>query len=253
MLISARQIHAYIGVPYHEPVPYPNNWLTPGNSDPVKYEGMPNVCPNCKKVVDFSNKGNADNINIYNFSCPHCNARFSYPSTDKSWSSYGQTPGTLNEGMGSNSDMPGYGYHPGANSNQDTFSSNLGKAALSISYRTADLFDKMKPSPERLQHALDLSSEEAEDDVRQMNAEELEAFITDMEDGENAMTPQMEPKIHSVVDVHNPGVNDMWNNEFRGTVVEIDRSVKPVIYNIQDQEENVFGMNRDQFDYPTTD
>jgi hypothetical protein len=103
--------------------------MVPSISDPIKYDGMPNTvtCKNCQKPIKLNQNEKPQNGNIYNLSCPNCNARFSYPVTDKSWSSYGQTPGTLNEGMGSNSDMPGYGYHPGANSNQDTFSSNLGK------------------------------------------------------------------------------------------------------------------------------
>lgn len=131
MIISSRQVYAYINQPYHEDVAYPSNPTIPENGDPAKYTGIPESfdCPNCKKPVLLGNPENVDNSGNAEFTCPTCNSRFSHQVMDKAWSNYATTPGLLDVGMGSNTNNPqgGANYHPGANSNQDTFSSNLGK------------------------------------------------------------------------------------------------------------------------------
>lgn len=129
MIISARQINSYINNTYHEDNPFPSNTQIPENADPTKYDGLPNTefCPNCKKPVLIGNPKNKDNTNPNN--CPHCNGRLSIGPRDKAWGNIAQNPATLDVGMGSNTNNAAGGveYHPGANSNQDTFSSNLGR------------------------------------------------------------------------------------------------------------------------------
>lgn len=132
MIISARQVNAWVGQQvYHEDVAYPTNTLIPENGDPAKYENLPESfsCPSCKKLVLLGNPENLDNTGNAEFTCPDCNSRFSHKVLDKSWSHYATTPGLLDIGMGgnTNNEQMGVNYHPGANSNQDTFSSNLGK------------------------------------------------------------------------------------------------------------------------------
>lgn len=95
-----------------------------------------------------------------------------------------------------------------------------------ISHRHADIFKKVK--------------EQQQNDV---------AFDTPL----NGLK-KVPPSIFSVVHVYEPtGPQDGWKHEFTGTVMEIDKHSDPIEYHIQDQEENVFIMPRDKFDYPAHD
>lgn len=64
------------------------------------------------------------------------------------------------------------------------------------------------------------------------------------------VVPVQQPKVHSSVSVNEPGKLDDWQHGFTGHVTEIDKTVEPVQYHVQDQEENVFVMTRDRFTYP---
>ncbi len=48
------------------------------------------------------------------------------------------------------------------------------------------------------------------------------------------------------VDVHDPTQYDDWNNEFRGMIVGLNSTND--IFEIEDQEENIYRMKRDKFD-----
>lgn len=135
-IISSRdtkKVRAYINNVYHEDVPIPSNWLIPENSDPTKYGDNSDsaICPFCRKPVLLNTPGqtnimlNTDGM----YDCPQCGGRFSNIHRDKGYSHYGMTPGTLDPmgGSNTNNESQGINYHPGATSNQDTFSSNLGK------------------------------------------------------------------------------------------------------------------------------
>ncbi len=216
-LISSRQIKSYVGNAYHEDVPIPSNWLTPENSNPDKYDGVPDSapCPACKKLV--GNPDNVDNKGNANFTCPGCNSRFSRQVRDKGMSPMATTPQTLDVMMGGNTNNAAGGveYHPGANSNIDTFSSNLGQAALKERIRRANILDKIKSKKNK------------------------------------PKKNKPEPKIYSSVLVHEPSnPDDEWSQSFDGMIVEINKDETPTVYHVQDQEENVFLMERDQFDYP---
>lgn len=136
-IISSRNIKtilSYIGQTYHEDVPIPSNWLIPENSDPAKYNDALSadaLCPDCGKPILLNKKDSpADLLNTDGmYDCPHCGGRFSHVTRDKGYSHRAMTPGTF-DGMGGNNvnnEQMGINYHPGANTNQDTFTSNLGK------------------------------------------------------------------------------------------------------------------------------
>ena len=106
----------------------------PENGDPSKYNDVSSadsLCPHCKKPVklnkvdDPTSMLNTDGM----YDCPECGGRFSNVTRDKGYSNYAMNPGTL-DGFGggnTNNEQMGINYHPGATTNQDTFTSNLGK------------------------------------------------------------------------------------------------------------------------------
>lgn len=136
-IISSRDIkvvRSYIGNTYHEDSPFPINTEVPENGDPAKYNDQSSadsLCPYCKKPVKLNKQDAGDSMLNTDgmYDCPECGGRFSHVTRDKGFSDRAMTPGTF-DGMGGtnvNNEQMGINYHPGANTNQDTFTSNLGK------------------------------------------------------------------------------------------------------------------------------
>ena len=127
IILSFRDKSAYIGNPYHVPIPMPTNTMIPSNSsDAALYDDSDTskMCPTCITIKLIKDDNSKDEM-----VCENCGGRFSHQTRDKSYSHYGTTPGTLDYGGGSNvnNEQGGEVFHPGQFSNQNTFSGNLGK------------------------------------------------------------------------------------------------------------------------------